>query len=93
MSFFKYYIILVLEIISIYILYTIQGYNYTSLGYGLLFNSILLVLFFKSCIVLFIWYLNVFTRTFYNKYFYILLKIYIIIVIYTSIKNIIGVNN
>ena len=87
----KYYILMIIEIISIYVLYTIQGYNFNNPGYSLLMESLILLLFTKISILIVIYYLNIFTRTFNNRYYYILLKIYIILVIYNIIKNLMEV--
>lgn len=82
----KYYIIMILEIISIIIFYSIQGYNYNSLLYNLLYHSLPLLLSIKVIIILVVLYLNIFTRCFYNRSVYILLKIYIILVILEQFK-------
>ncbi len=84
----KYYILMLIEVMSIYVLYTFQGYQFDNPCYLFLMHSILLFMSIKIIIIFLIYGLNLFTRTFYNRYYYILLKIYITLVIVSIITNI-----
>lgn len=82
------YLILLFEMILIFICYSILGYSFNDPMYNLFHRSLILILFIKMSILGIIVYNNRYTRSFYNKYVYIVLKLYIILVIYFIIKNI-----
>ncbi len=88
MKLVKYYILMIIEIITIYVLYMFQGYQFDNPCYIFLLHSIILFISIKTLILISIFLLNIFTRSFYNRYFYMLLKIYSILIVYSIILNI-----
>lgn len=85
------YSILLLDIcLTIYFIYT-QGYNYDNMLFILLFKSLILLVFIKLSIISIIYYINNYTRIFLNRYFYILLKLYILLTIYINTTQIMEV--
>lgn len=89
MGLYKYYTVLLIEIVCILYLYMIEGYNFSYPFFNIFYGSLLLLLFIKINIILLIIYINKYTRLFINRYYYMLLKIYTIIVVYITIKSII----
>lgn len=88
MSFMKYYIVMLIEIFTIMVFYSFQGYNYNNLFYNLLYQSLTLLISIKIIILLVIWYQHKYTDIFNNRIVYIPLKLYIILVIYTILSQI-----
>lgn len=86
-----YYLVMFIEILTIIVCYNYQGYNFNYPCYTILLSSLTLLIFVKISIFIICFYSINYTRIFYNRYFYILLKIYIVLVIYNIIKNSIGV--
>ena len=82
------YLFLIVEIfLTIFFIYT-QGYNYNNIIFSIMMRSMILLLFFKTTGILIIYYINNYTRIFNNRYFYILFKLYIVLVVYINILQI-----
>jgi len=82
------YLLLIADIfLTITFIYT-QGYNYNNILFVIMMKSMMLLLFVKSSGILIIYYINNYTRIFMNRYFYILFKLYIVLVIYINIIQI-----
>ena len=86
-----YYIFFIIEVISTYICYIIQGYNYNPICYSFMMYSIVLLIFIKISIIGIIYYINNYTLLIRNRYYYIVLKGYILLVIYLIINNLMEV--
>lgn len=83
-----FYIIGVIEIIITYFTYMKMGYMYNGLLIEFITPNIIFICIIKLIIVFIIYIFNNYTKILEYKKTYILLKIYIIIILYSIIKNI-----
>ena len=87
MNLLKYYIVMMVDILSIIHFYSVLGYTYNNFLYNLLLDSLILLIGLKIILIIISYIINNYTKIFSNKYFFMLFQIYIIMIIYNLINN------